>query len=76
MTVSSGTMVPQFDPAFTSYTVSVANAVTSVTITGTNADANADVSAPATLSNLLAGVSQIAEITVTAQSGATKTYKV
>jgi sulfatase modifying factor 1 len=76
LTVSSGTLVPQFDPAITGYTVSVANNVTSVTVTGTKADANASVSGPETLSNLLEGETQTAPIIVTAQNGTTKTYTV
>ncbi len=76
LTVSSGTLVPQFDPAITSYTVSVANSVESVTITGTKADSKASVSGSVTLSVLVEGQAQTATIAVTAQNGAVKTYKV
>jgi hypothetical protein len=76
LTVSDGTLVPQFDAAITSYTVSVANSVTSVTVTGTKTDANASASAPVILNNLVVGVAQTATIMVTAQNGATKTYTV
>jgi mannan endo-1,4-beta-mannosidase len=74
LTVDNGTLTPAFAAATTAYTVSVPNAVTSVTVTGTAADANAQVSGVVTLSDLVAGVPQIAAITVTAQSGATKAY--
>lgn len=74
LTVSSGSLVPEFDPAITSYTVSVA--ITSVMVTGTKADANASVSGPVTLENLEEGEAQTATIAVTAQNGVTKTYTV
>ena len=76
LTISSGTLTPAFDAAATAYTASVDNAITSVTVTGTAADANASVSAPVALSALVVGVAQTATITVTAQSGATKAYTV
>ncbi len=76
LTVSSGTLVPQFDPAITSYALSVANDVESVTVTGTKADTNASVSGPVVLSNLKEGEAKTASIIVTAQNGTTKTYTV
>ena len=76
LTVSSGTLVPQFNPSITSYTVSVVNGVESVSITGTKADVNASVTGSVTLSNLKEGEAQTASIIVTAQNGATKTYTV
>jgi hypothetical protein len=50
--------------------------VTSVTVTGTKADATASLSGPVTLSNLVVAVAQTATITVTAQDGTTKPYTV
>ncbi len=44
LTISTGTLVPAFDPAITSYTVSVPHGTTSMTVTPTVVDSNADVS--------------------------------
>ena len=71
ITLSSGTLSPVFAAGTTAYTASVANTVTSVTVTGVKADANDSVSAPVTLSNLIVGVEQTATITVTAEDGTT-----
>jgi hypothetical protein len=76
LSVSSGTLSPAFSPDIKSYTLSVTNAVSSVTINGTAADGKASVSPPVTLSSLVVGVSQTARITVTAESGETLTYSV
>ena len=76
LSVSSGTLSPSFAPGTTTYTLTVANSVTSLTVTGTKADANASVTGPVTLSNLVVGVAQTATITVTAPSGTTKSYTV
>ena len=76
ITLSIGTLSPAFAAATTAYTVSVANTVTSITITGTKADTSASVSAPVTLNALAEGVAQTATITVTAESGTTKVYTV
>jgi len=74
LALSSGTLSPAFAGGTTAYTVSLDNAVASVTITGTPADANATVSAPVTLSGLLIGTTKPATLTVTAQNGTTKAY--
>jgi mannan endo-1,4-beta-mannosidase len=76
LTVDSGTLSPDFAVATTTYSVSVPYAVVSVTISGTPADTHAVVSGSVTLSDLVTGVPQIATITVTAESGATKVYTV
>jgi VCBS repeat-containing protein len=70
--LSSGSLSPAFDAATIAYTVSVDNSVTSVTVTGDKADANAGVTAAVTLSGLVVGTAQTATITVTAQDGTTK----
>jgi mannan endo-1,4-beta-mannosidase len=76
LTVDSGILTPEFAPAVTEYTLKVPNAVTSVTVAGTPADAKAAVSGPVTLGSLLPDVPQQAVITVTAENGATKSYTV
>ncbi len=76
LTVDSGTLSPVFAAATTVYSVTVANTVTSLIVSGTKADANTSVSAAVTLSELVVGVAQTATITVTAQSGAIKSYTV
>jgi formylglycine-generating enzyme required for sulfatase activity len=53
------------------YSVTVPNATTSITVTGTKYDTNATVSAPMTLNSLVVGVPQVATITVTSQDGLT-----
>jgi hypothetical protein len=76
LTVDSGVLTPAFSAATTSYTLDVPNAASSITAQGTKADALATVSAPQTLSSLAVGVPQTATITVTAQSGAIKSYTI
>lgn len=77
LTTSSGTISPAFEAGITAYTLNVANAVTSVTVTGTAADSKASVSAGLTLSDLEVGVAKTATITVTAEDGTTtKAYTV
>jgi hypothetical protein len=76
ITLSAGTLAPAFDPATLLYTVCVAETVTSITISGTKANAYATVSPPVTLSDLVGGIAQTATITVTAENGETKTYTV
>src|SRR5688572_1721081 len=76
LSVDNGTLTPAFDAATTAYTVSVPNEVTSVTVTGTQADENATVSEPVTLSDLVVGTAQTATITVTAENGEVKVYTV
>jgi hypothetical protein len=75
LTVSSGTLTPTFAAATISYTVSVENSVTSITVAGTKADANASL-APAQSSTLVV-VANTITLTVTAQSGGTpQVYRV
>ena len=84
LALSSGTLSPTFDAATTTYSATVANATTSLTVTPTVNQANATVkvnatavasgsaSAPIALS---VGANTIT-VTVTAQDGTTKTYTV
>jgi len=74
LTVSEGTLNPVFDANTTSYTVSVANSVASITITGTANHANATVSGNGA-KTLVVGANPVA-IMVTAEDGSTKTYTV
>jgi hypothetical protein len=76
LAVSSGTLSPAFDPAVTSYTVSVASGVSSITITGTPAEGGADLSANNGVAQALATGANVIVITVTAQNGTVKTYTV
>jgi phage major head subunit gpT-like protein len=76
LAVSAGTLTPAFDPAVTAYAVSVANGVTSVTVTGTAADGDAGVSAESGTAQPLAVGANIITLTVTAANGAVKTYTV
>jgi formylglycine-generating enzyme required for sulfatase activity len=77
LSVSAGTLNTAFSAGTTAYTLFLDNAISEVTTTGTKADANATVSAPVTLSALVADAAQTATITVTAQDGTTtKSYTV
>lgn len=85
LTLSSGTLSPVFAPATTSYTASVANAVTSITVTPTAADVNSaiTVNGNAVTSGSPSGSIALAEgpnvitTVVTAQDAVTtKTYTV
>ncbi|SIT93566.1 gliding motility-associated C-terminal domain-containing protein [Pontibacter indicus] len=84
LTLSGTTLSPAFNANTLSYTASVANAVTSVTVTPTKSDANATVSvngavlnggATSRTINLNVGANTITTV-VTAQNGSTKTYTV
>nr|WP_281272223.1 cadherin-like beta sandwich domain-containing protein [Paenibacillus flagellatus] len=83
LTISSGTLSPAFAAGTTEYTASVANEVNSLDITPTVADSTATVkvntadasSGSAKTVSLNVGDNEIA-VEVTAQNGATKTYKV
>jgi hypothetical protein len=83
LALGAGTLTPAFASSATSYTASVANGVTSVTINGTRSDANAVLvvsnAAGVCAQNrcsLNLGSNQIT-VTVTAQNGTTKkTYVV
>jgi hypothetical protein len=68
LTIDNGALKPAFDANITTYTVSVFNNVSSVTINGIKADKNASISPSVTLNNLSVNVPQSAIITVTAQS--------
>jgi hypothetical protein len=78
LALSGGTLTPAFVSSTTSYAASVANAVSSVTITGTKSQANAVVvvtnASGVCASNkctLIVGANRITT-TVTAQDGTTK----
>ena len=76
LAVSAGTLSPAFDPVVTSYAVSVANGVTSITITGTPAEGGAALSANNGAAQSLSVGANVITITVTAQNGAVKAYTV
>ncbi|MDR3148950.1 MAG: S-layer homology domain-containing protein [Oscillospiraceae bacterium] len=69
LTLSEGTLSPAFSPSVTSYTVTVANSVSDLTVNASANDINASVSG-ADLHLLTVGVNTIA-ITVTAEDGIT-----
>jgi len=75
LTVSTGTLSPTFTAETTAYTLSVPNAIDSITITGTKDDSNASLSANnGVAQNLNVGTNAIT-ITVTAHDGTkTKDY--
>jgi phage major head subunit gpT-like protein len=76
LAISAGTLSPAFDPAVTNYTASVANSVSSITVTGTPAESGAGLSANNGAAQSLAVGANVIIITVTAQNGAVKTYTV
>ena len=89
LTVSSGTLLPSFTTATTSYTMSVANSVTSFTLTPTRASNVATIEArvgvngfaPATSGGAtspfaLAVGANVVQVRVTAEDGSTKTYAI
>jgi hypothetical protein len=77
ISISSGTLSPDFTPQTTNYTVNVDNSVTQITVTPTAADTTATVMvngvSAATPVSLVVGSNTII-ITVTAQSGAVQKY--
>ncbi|APM39581.1 cadherin-like beta sandwich domain-containing protein [Clostridium kluyveri] len=79
LTLSSGTLSPEFTGTATSYTAAVGNEVTSITVTPTVNEANASVtvngSSPSQPVNLNVG-DNIITVLVTAQDGTTKTYTI
>ena len=75
LTVNSGTLVPAFSPATTSYSVDVEHSITSISITGTVQDANATVAGNLSNAPLNVGENNFT-ITVTAQNNSTKSYLV
>jgi uncharacterized delta-60 repeat protein len=77
LTIDSGTLSPVFAAGTTDYTASVANSVTSMTVTGSKADSTATVSANNGVSQALSVGANTITITVTAQDGTTvKNYVV
>ena len=76
LSLSDGTLSPAFNAATTSYTASVGNAVTSVTVTATANDADASVTqSPANPVALAVGVTRVT-VTVTAEDGTEGDYTV
>jgi len=75
LTVSEGTLAPNFSPIITEYGVVVENAVSSISITCVTEDANATVSGNVTDAPLNVG-ENIFTITVTAEDNTTKIYSV
>ena len=76
LSVSSGTLVPAFNPSTTNYTVNVAYAVSTISITGVAEDITATVTGNVTNASLNIGSNNFT-ITVTAQDGTTiKNYQV
>ncbi|MBV8388274.1 MAG: cadherin-like beta sandwich domain-containing protein [Mucilaginibacter sp.] len=84
LTISSGTLAPNFNTSVTSYAVSVPNAVGSVTVTPTATDANATITvngatvasgSPSGLIPLVVG-SNVVNVVVTAQDGTIVTYTI
>ena len=87
LSVSPGALVPVFDANTTSYTVNVANDVTSVNVSATKADPNAVMSGSVTAGTGVAtgqatiplngaGTSTPVSIAVTAPNGSSKTYTI
>jgi formylglycine-generating enzyme required for sulfatase activity len=76
LTVSEGTLKPEFDPDITSYIVYVANATTAATVTGAASDDKATLSANNGVAQNLSVGENVVAITVTAQDGTTKDYTV
>ena len=87
LTMSPGALVPVFDANTTSYTVNVANDVTSVNVSATKADPNAVMSGSVTAGTGVAtgqatiplngaGTSTPVSIAVTAPNGSSKTYTI
>ncbi len=75
LTVNTGTLSPAFNASTTSYTVNVANSVSSITIAATAADANATITG--TGSHTLNVGNNTINVVVTAQNkSTTKTYTI
>lgn len=72
ITVSTGTLSPEFDPQVTSYTLELPSGTTSVTITATPNDDLASVDGTGEIATFPADVT----ITVTAEDGTTATYSI
>ena len=77
LTLSEGTLSPEFDAATTEYTASVGNATTTVTVTATKRHASASVAYdPGSTVTLDEGVAKTITVTVTAGDRTTKAYTV
>ena len=74
MAVSSGNPSPAFSPSVTSYKVKVPNSVTTCTVSADKADSKSSVSVTGS-PNLKVG-ENVRKVTVTAESGKTKTYTI
>ena len=83
LTISSGTLSPQFSSSVTAYTASVDNSVTQVTVTPTASDSSATIAVNGNivtsgtghiLTGLTAGEPTTVTVIVTAQDSTTKTY--
>lgn len=74
ITLSNGTLSPEFDKNKTSYSATVENDVTSITVSGTKEDSKSSVSGFKEY-ELEEGVNKI-DIRVTAQNGSSKTYTI
>jgi len=72
ITLSTGTLSPDFAADATAYTVSVPNSTTSITITVTKSDSNATVSGDSGVAKTLSEGANTITITVTAQDGITE----
>jgi hypothetical protein len=75
LAASEGALTPAFDAAVTDYSVTVANAVTSINIAGIARHPSASVAGNVSNKTLPTGVTAV-NITVTAEDGTTRTYKV
>ena len=85
LTISSGTLSPQFSSSDITYTASVANSVTQVTVTPTASDSSATIAVNGNtvtsgngyiLTSLTAGGTNTITVIVTAQDSTTKTYTI
>ncbi|MBI9099460.1 MAG: InlB B-repeat-containing protein, partial [Spirochaetaceae bacterium] len=76
LTVSDGTLTPDFSPEIRAYTVSVADSVTEITVTGTGADTRASVMYSPSQTSPLSAEPDVITITVTAENKNTKEYTV
>lgn len=75
LTISPGTLSPEFSGPRTSYTAIVANDVTNIAVTATPANNKAVVESVSGNTNLVVGVNTIS-IVVRAENGVTATYKI
>ena len=85
LTISSGTLSPQFSSSVITYTASVDNSVTQVTVTPTASDSSATITVNGNtvtsgngyiLIGLIAGEPNTVTVIVTAQDSTTKTYTI